>query len=206
MSDHWIHPFLNAIANGSSTSEACQAAGIASTTPYGRAKRDADFRAAWDDAKEASADLLETEARRRAIDGVAEPVIYQGQPTYVYETDERGDPIMDTVQVEEIDIEGNKVLRDRIRPRKKLDANGQPVVLTVRKPSDALLALLLKGRRPEVFGTDRTQLSGPNGGPIETAEIAGDANKRAARLAALVRMAEERKKLAESAPNIDDLV
>lgn len=207
MSGEWITPYLKAIASGSTHSEACDAAGCAYGTPRSRAKTDPDFRAALEDAHEASADVLEREARRRAIDGVEEPVIYKGEPTYLYEVDEAGNTIYDIVQQEVPDFESGAIKLVPVKmPRKKLDANGQPMILTVRKPSDTLLALLLKGRRPEVFGTERTQLSGPGGGPIETAEIAGDANKRAARLAALVRMAEERKRLADdAAPSIDDI-
>ena len=56
------------------------------------------------------------------------------------------------------------------RPRRKLDENGQPVILTVRKPSDAMMALMLKGRRKSVFA-DRTELTGANGGPVQQATV-----------------------------------
>lgn len=36
--------------------------------------------------------------------------------------------------------------------------------------SDALLALLLKGRRKDVFA-DRTELTGANGGPVQQAQV-----------------------------------
>lgn len=190
----WTNAFLSALASGCTVSEAADAAGIASSTAYGLKYRDADFAEAWRLAMEDSVDLLEREARRRAIDGVEEPVIFQGQPTYVYETDDRGDTVMDTVQVEQPDLEtGGMKLVNVQRPRRKLDADGNPVVLTVRKPSDSLLALLLKGRRKDVF-SDRTELTGAGGGPV-----AIDATMRAARMAALLKKAQERKE-------IDDIV
>jgi hypothetical protein len=49
------------------------------------------------------------------------------------------------------------------------DENGTP--LEVRKYSDNLLAMMLKARRPNVHRERvSTEISGPNGGPIETAE------------------------------------
>ena len=97
------------------------------------------FRAAWDEAKEASADLLEKEARRRAVEGLEEPIIHKGMPTYVLELDEAGNAIYDLVQREVPNADGSvSVVNERV-PRKKLDENGQPIVMTVRKPSDALL-------------------------------------------------------------------
>ena len=168
MSKHWVAPFLKAIANGSTVAEACRALDIDSASAYSLRKRDADFAAAWEQALEDSVDLLEAEARRRAIDGVEEPVIYQGQPTYLYETDERGDTVFDVVQEEQPDLATGQIRLVSVkRPRRRLDTNGKPMVLTVRKPSDALLALLLKGRRKDVF-SERRELTGAGGGPVAT--------------------------------------
>jgi hypothetical protein len=78
------------------------------------------FKALFDEAHEDALDALEEEARRRAVDGVLEPV-YQG---------------------------GEKVG-------------------TIRKYSDALLMLLLKGKRPDTF-RERHEVTGKNGGPLHT--------------------------------------
>jgi len=69
------------IATGSRT-EAAEVAGISRGTPYGPVWRnDAVLQAALRQAEEASADLLEAEARRRAVQGVEEPVgWYKGKP------------------------------------------------------------------------------------------------------------------------------
>lgn len=167
MANDWINPFLESVAGGSTVAEAVEAAGVSYATPYQRAKIDADFRAAWDDAKEAGADLLERVARKRAVWGLEEPIIHKGIPTYVHELDEAGNTIYDVLQYEVPNLDGTMSLVNERVPRKKLDENGQPIVMTVRKPSDALLMFLLKGRRPGVFGTDRQEISGPGGGPVE---------------------------------------
>lgn len=79
MTYEWAPRFLQALASGCSASEAAASAGITSSSAYARRKRDPDFAAGWADAIEDSADLLEQEARRRAIDGVEEPVYQGGQ-------------------------------------------------------------------------------------------------------------------------------
>lgn len=190
----WTNAFLAALSVHGVMSRAAEAAGVDRTTPWRRRESDPEFAKACQEAIDQAADALETEARRRALDGVCEPVVYQGQPTYVHEVDEAGYPVYDTVQEERagFDEKGNPVtqLVDVKRPRRKLDADGQPIMLTVRKHSDSLLALLLKGRRKAVFA-DRTELTGANGGPVAIS----DPDKRAARAAALLKLAEARKAL-----------
>ena len=51
-----------------------------------------------------------------------------------------------------------------------MDANGKPVPLTIRKHSDALLSLYLKGRRKEVY-SERKELTGANGTALPAAQI-----------------------------------
>lgn len=194
MRNNWDQAFLAALADTGVLSAAAELASVERTTVWRRRQNDPEFAKACEEALKLAADALEQEARRRALEGAQEPVIYQGQPTYVYETDEAGYPVMDTVQEEQpgFDDKGSAIVRlvDVRRPRRKLDANGQPVILTVSKRSDALLALLLKGRRKEVFA-DRTELTGADAGPVAFA----DGSKRQARLAALVKLAEARKAL-----------
>ncbi len=45
---------------------------------YKKREEDEAFRQAWDEAVKASTDLMLEEARRRACDGIDEPVFYQG--------------------------------------------------------------------------------------------------------------------------------
>ena len=62
------------------------------------------------------------------------------------------------------------------------------LVGTERVYSDALLTLLLKGRRKKVYA-DRTELTGADGGPV--AQI--DETAKAARVAQLLALAQQRK-------------
>lgn len=74
------------------------------------------------DALTEAADLLEQEARRRALSGYEDPVIYQGQMTMVVDPE-----------------------------------TGMEKPLTVRKYSDSLMALMLKGMKPDRY-RDRQQV------------------------------------------------
>ncbi len=71
--------FLAILSNGSSVQAAVQAIGCSRSNAYKRRQNDPEFAAQWDAAIEAGSDLLEDEAKRRAHEGVLEPVYYQGQ-------------------------------------------------------------------------------------------------------------------------------
>lgn len=66
--------FLEALMRCGNVTAAAAAAGISRDTLYNHRRRDADFAAAWEAAAELGADALEDEARRRAHDGVDEPL------------------------------------------------------------------------------------------------------------------------------------
>jgi hypothetical protein len=185
MLPHWVSPFLDELTASGNVSGSARAVGISTTAVYALKYRDADFAAAWAQALEDSADILEAEARRRAVQGVQEPVVYQGQLTPVWKRDENGQ-----VVTEVYDEQGNT------RPVQEVDANGRPVWLTVTKHSDSLLALLLKGRRKNVFA-DRTELTGADGGPVVMDKV-----KRGARLAYLLDQAARRKGQADDFSDI----
>ena len=164
----WKALFLAALAEVPVIAHACKAAGVARTTAWRAQEADEDFRAAWDDAMEEGIDKAEQEAFRRAVAGFEEPVVHQGRLQYVYERYEAPD--------------GSEAYRP------VFDANGQPIPLTVRKHSDALLALLLKGRRKKVYA-ERTELTGADGGPVQQV----DETAKAARVAQLFAVAQQRK-------------
>lgn len=96
--------FLKALRETGNISESCRIASLPRTTAKEWRAKDEAFRQAWDEALEVAIDGLELEARRRAVDGVLEPV-YQG---------------------------GKKVG-------------------TIRRYSDRMLEILLKGHRPEKY-------------------------------------------------------
>lgn len=168
----WKPAFLEALRNMPVIRHACEAVGINRVTAWRAREADELFAKDWDDAMEEGIDRAEQEAFRRAVVGFEEPVIDKGRLAYRYERyeDEKGQE----------------------HYRLMLDANGQPIPLTVRKHSDALLAMYLKGRRKKVYA-DRTELTGAEGGPVQ----AVDETAKAARVAQLMALAQSRKADAE---------
>lgn len=66
------------VVTGGNVTRACEAVGIDRTTPYTWCEEDPAFEAAWVLAVKRGAEVLEDELRRRAFEGVAEPVFHQG--------------------------------------------------------------------------------------------------------------------------------
>ncbi len=71
--------FLTALRDGATVAGACKEAKIGRSTAYDWRGKDKAFATAWDEALEDGTDALEDEAKRRAVEGVAEPVFYQGK-------------------------------------------------------------------------------------------------------------------------------
>lgn len=74
----WERAFLATLAQTGNVSESAVGARIARSVVYQAREEHPDFAARWDAALEEAADRLEQEARRRAVEGVAEPVFYRG--------------------------------------------------------------------------------------------------------------------------------
>lgn len=146
----WKPAFLAALRELPVIAHACKAVGIERSTAYRAREADEAFAEAWDSAVEDGVDRAEQEAFRRAVVGFEEPVIDKGRLAYRYERYE--------------DEEGAE------HYRLQLDANNQPIPLTVRKHSDALLALYLKGRRKKVYA-ERTEVTGADGGPVQQSQV-----------------------------------
>lgn len=169
----WKTEFLAALSRVPVVQYACNAVGIERCTAYRARLADKDFAEAWEEAMEAGIDQAEQEAFRRAVQGFEEPVIYQGIVSTTVLRDAQGEPV--------------------------LDASGEMVrvPLTVRKHSDALMGLILKGRRKKLYA-DRTELTGADGGALAMT----DETARAARLSQLLALAQARK--ASAVPEIPD--
>lgn len=155
----WKPAFLAALRELPVIAHGCKAVGIERSTAYRARETDPAFAEAWDDAVEEGVDRAEQEAFRRAVVGFEEPVVYQGAitPRMAPMFDDDGEPILDE-------------LTKTQKWGPVLDANGQPVPLTVRKHSDALLALYLKGRRKKVYA-ERTEVTGADGGPVQQSQV-----------------------------------
>jgi hypothetical protein len=194
MSDAWVAPFLAALRTTGVVAKAARAAKVSYSTPYALREKDGDFRAAWDDALEESYDTLEAELLDRAVNGVAEPLVHQGMFTFECERDEQGRPVIEQYDSGLLDKDGKPVMGSR--HKLKLDELGNPIPCVVRKKSDALLMFALKGRRKRVYA-ERTEVTGADGAPV-----AIDATARAARVAQLLALAQQRKAQSEE---FDDL-
>lgn len=72
------HAFLAAYARAGTLVGASAASGLSRTNHY-IWLADSVYRGAFEQAKLEASEFLEAEARRRAVDGVQEPVFYQGQ-------------------------------------------------------------------------------------------------------------------------------
>lgn len=164
----WKPAYLAALRQVPVIKHACEAAGIDRTTAWRAREADEAFAEAEREAMEEGIDRAEAEAFRRGVVGFEEPVIDKGRLAYRYER-----------YVDEDGAEHYRLM---------LDANGQPIPLTVRKHSDAMLGLVLKGRRKKVYA-DRTEVTGPEGGPVQ----AVDETAKAARVAQLLALAQQRK-------------
>jgi len=119
--------FIEGLRFTGNVSAAARAVGWSRRAAYDYRDVHDDFAQAWDDAIEEATDALEEEARRRAVDGVVEPVYHQGQ-----------------------------------------------VCGGIKKYSDRMLEILLKGHRPEKF-RERHEHTGPGGGPIPLMLTSDDA-------------------------------
>ena len=70
--------FLQVLANTGSVTAAIAVAGSSRTRVYELRKTDPEFACAWQEAEDIAADGLEAEARRRAVEGVTEPLVSAG--------------------------------------------------------------------------------------------------------------------------------
>jgi hypothetical protein len=71
--------FLDRLAETGNVSAAARHAGLGRSTLYAWRKQDQDFADAWNDAVIEAIDALEQEARRRAVEGVEQPLLYGGK-------------------------------------------------------------------------------------------------------------------------------
>lgn len=74
----WKPIFIERLRECANVSRAAKAAGINRRTAQRERLNSEAFREAWDDAMEEAIDMLEEEARRRAFEGVDEPLMFQG--------------------------------------------------------------------------------------------------------------------------------
>lgn len=178
--DNWITPFLTHLRQTGNVAGSSRIAGITSQVAYRRRKSDADFCEAWDVAMDDYIDVLDEEATRRAM-GYEMPVIHKGELTPVFERDENGQLLM----VETLTTVGGEETTS-LQPKQAVDEHGNPKWLTLTHYSDTLLIAKLKAYRKR-YATDRTELTGADGGAVNIDESA-----RSARVAQLMDIAKRR--------------
>jgi hypothetical protein len=76
---HKKRAFLAAYSETGNISKSAEIAEIDRSTHYEWLNTDADYKEAFEQAHEVAGDRLEQEARRRAVEGVEEPVFYKGE-------------------------------------------------------------------------------------------------------------------------------
>jgi hypothetical protein len=81
--------FIQHLAQTANVTSSCAFAGFDRPSAYFFRKSDPEFAEAWADALEQSIDVLEAEARRRALEGDKEPVVNKDGLVY----DENGKPL-----------------------------------------------------------------------------------------------------------------
>lgn len=75
----WKPEFIASLSETGNITLAARVAGISRQAAYNAKESDESFASAWAEAEDVAADLLEEEARKRAVDGTPEPVYYKGQ-------------------------------------------------------------------------------------------------------------------------------
>lgn len=75
----WPSRFIRALGDLGSPAAAAREAEINVRTAYARRRQNEAFREAWDEAIDRCTDLMEAEAKRRAVDGWDDPVYSGGQ-------------------------------------------------------------------------------------------------------------------------------
>ena len=78
LTDEACERFLGTLRAGLSATSGAAAAGVHKSTLYRRRADDAEFAAAWDEAREEGIDRIVDEAVRRAVTGVERPVFGKG--------------------------------------------------------------------------------------------------------------------------------
>lgn len=136
--------FLEAYEKVGIVGPACQKAGVGRSTYYYWRESDEEFAQKAADAYQLAVDVAELELRNRAVEGIDEIVMYRGEPVW------KRDPSTGEIM---------------------LDKDFEPIPLTIRRRSDKLLETYMKANRHRYRDKSSVEVSGPEGGPVETKAI-----------------------------------
>ena len=137
--EKWNEDFIETLERTANVSLACKKVGVSRKVAYSWKNKDSakgrDFRRRWDEAIEVAVDVLEAEARRRALTGVREPVFYKGKEITIVSK------YSDTLLIFLLKAHRPDTYRDVRRLEHTGVRGGAPI--TLREMNDAeLLALL----------------------------------------------------------------
>ena len=127
--------FLESLASTGNVSASAAAVGLSRNTIYILRREDEEFADAFADAIEQATDALEAEARRRALDGVEEPVVSAGRLVVDPQTDK---PLMVRRYSDTLMVTLLKAHRpDKFKDRAAVETSGR-VVINVTSDDAAL--------------------------------------------------------------------
>ena len=145
--------FLQALADSGSVTAAAAVAGTSRTRVYELRKTDTIFAADWDEAEEIAIDRLQDEAHRRAIEGVAEPLVSAGKLV----RGDDGQPIMVQRYSDNLLL---SLLRARRLPRRERSVRFQlPALRSAADAASVMAALTAAVAIGEVTPSEASELS-----------------------------------------------
>jgi hypothetical protein len=138
--EQWYPSFLAMLGQNGNIALACTKANVGRSTAYRHRSANAEFAAEWALALEDAGDVLEAEARRRAVVGVEKRrlILYKGEPVIDW-----------SVPGTWVDEAGKPWAEGTSRGRKRW--TGAFLYEVEIEYSDALLAMLLKAAKPEKY-------------------------------------------------------
>ena len=130
----WRPIFLEALAETGNVKLSAETACVNRRTAYRGRKSSDKFAREWDEAMEEATDLLKAEARRRAFNGVQEPVFYKGKKV------DTVTKYSDTLLIFLLKAHDPAMFRDNIKVEHAGSSDGPPPVFHLvpvqRQPDD----------------------------------------------------------------------
>lgn len=120
----WTAKFLDKLRETGNVTDACEQAQVGRSAAYERKRTNKTFAAAWDQSLDEACDVLEREARRRAVEGVPRLKFHEGMVIMIPDPSQAPDTPADQIRM---------------------------IPYVENEYSDGLLTLLLKAHRPEKF-------------------------------------------------------
>lgn len=157
--------FLAAFRVLANVREAAKAAKIDRSLHYDWLDSDPEYAAAFARARREAGQELKDDAVEWARKGIFEPLVYQGQFQFA-QREVKLHTLPDGREVRDEQLPDDRAGVEIVSTRTITEPYGPP--LGIYRRSESLLARLLKAFIPEEFG-DKTEITGPGGGAIESA-------------------------------------